>query len=82
MVAVVKRFLDGPVLQAITERQETPQWRCVNVELPHEAYSDLPVFYALCKEALLPLGYKSEESHDGANICNTLCVSWGKPKKK
>lgn len=81
MVAVVKRFLDGPVLAAIADRQETPQYRCVNVEIPYEAYSDLPLFYQLCAEALQPLGYKSEESHDGANICNTLCVTWNKSKK-
>ena len=81
LASVVKRFLDGPILEAIDAAQDEPSRSCVNVEVPHEAYADLPAFYKLCAEALKPLGYKSEESQDGGNMYNTLCVTW-KPKKK
>lgn len=71
---IVAQFLNGPVREAIAEAEE----QSVNVEVPIRAYEDMPGFYSLCENALKPLGYQCEQSHDGGGMYSTLYVSWNK----
>jgi hypothetical protein len=72
MSEVVENFINGKLSYAI----QHSKGGCVNIEIPTVAYNDLKLFYQLCADALTPLGYKSEQSHDGGGMYSTLCVSW------
>jgi len=77
MANIVEAFINGKVKRAI----EMTEFDGVNVEVPIEAYSNTDQFYTLCKDALEPLGYTAERSHDGGGMYDTLYVSWKKLKK-
>jgi hypothetical protein len=78
MINVARIFINGPLKVAI----EATDGETVNVEVPADAYRDLNLFYGLCMQALNPLGYTCEESHDGGGMYNTLYVTWKEPFKK
>ena len=78
MKNVVVNFINGKVKNDIAAAKSYG----VSVEVPIEAYNNLPEFYQLCAEALTPLGYRCEESHDGGGMYNTLYVTWKEPFKK
>jgi len=81
MLSVVQRFINGPLKTNIEDALCYTDRYGINEQVPHEAYRNLPLFYKLCSEALTPLGYSCEESHDGGGMFSTLYVSWA-PKKK
>ena len=72
MEAVVERFINSDVQTAIEKTNRTS----INVQVPFSAYENLTRFYALCEQALAPLGYKSSASYDGGGTYNTLSVTW------
>lgn len=74
METIVKIYLRLWIVPRLENAEEGQT--CVNEEIPTEAYRDMPLFYSICKKILKPLGYKSEESHDGGGMFSTLCVSW------
>jgi hypothetical protein len=75
MSSVVKRFLEGDVLDGVLDAQLHNR-DGVNVKVPSEAYNDLNEFYKLCDGVLKPLGYYPARSDDGAGQYNTLFISW------
>ena len=78
LMIIAKRFVNGEVREAIEkyEHQDPREKRCVNVNLPWEAYEDKNNFISLCQGILKPLGFKSSESNDGVGISATLFVEW------
>jgi cobalamin biosynthesis protein CobT len=72
---VVARFLNETIKADLIQAAEQGN-TSINTEVPTEAYADSKTFYRLCQEALQPLGYKAEESHDGGGMYSTLAVSW------
>lgn len=74
METIVKIYLRLKIVPLLENAEEGQT--CINEAIPTEAYGDTLLFYSICKKILKPLGYKSEESHDGGGMFSTLCVSW------
>ena len=76
----VTNWLNTSVLPEINDALEDPDYKAhgILVRSPHESYEWGKAFYAEVQKQLKPLGYKSDETHDGGGMYACTYISWAK----
>ena len=73
MEKVVEHFINTKILADLKQVTDS---KCINTQIPYNAYTNLEEFYRICEREMGNLGYTAERSSDGGGMYDTLCVTW------